>query len=192
MRKSSDSVFAVSVSKIFRTNYDCQADAMKRFNHENISVDREMAILKPYVDANTSKAHPEFPGTLGAFDRLTESQLDALADHFHQSSPSEFTNSYPIPITWSPSLPESEKRRKFGKFIGLQGCESPPPYSRYPHSGEGVWELPYSLKSDHRYSQEGNTRAPRFIEKSGRSKLCLFTEWLNQLLKMLRRMRKKA
>src|SRR5699024_3878114 len=79
------------------------------------------------------------PRTLLSYHLLTSHQLDDLARHYHQVWP-------PVPATfWYPtSIPAwvdndghecrsgnenavdlVTKRRRFGRFIGLRGCESP-------------------------------------------------------------------
>ncbi|RAL03652.1 uncharacterized protein BO80DRAFT_335534, partial [Aspergillus ibericus CBS 121593] len=90
--------------------------------------------LHPLISSTTGHPHPDFPTSLLTYNLLTSSQLDALATHFHQVYP-------PVPATyWYPvSIPAwmgrdgdggkgvdlETKRRRFGRFIGLRGCESP-------------------------------------------------------------------
>ncbi|KAA8642263.1 hypothetical protein EYZ11_006667 [Aspergillus tanneri] len=88
--------------------------------------------LCPLVSSTTGLEHPEFPPTLLAFHLLTSSQLDDLARHYHQVwPPVPATLCYPVTIRpWVGTDLESEtnlqtKRRRFGRFIGLRGCESP-------------------------------------------------------------------
>jgi hypothetical protein len=81
--------------------------------------------LAPLVQIDTGLAHPSFPSTLLSYHVLTVQELDDLAHFYHQRTPGPFTARYPQPMNWGESLPLEEKRRKFGKFVGLRGCESP-------------------------------------------------------------------
>jgi hypothetical protein len=56
---------------------------------------------------------------------LSESDLDNLARFYHQVTPSIWTDQYPEKMRWRADLTLNEKRREWGKFIGLRGCESP-------------------------------------------------------------------
>lgn len=109
----------------------------------------------PLVSVKTGKSHPDFPRTLLSYQLLTHDQLDSLARHYHQTiDAGEERWLYPAPIGWekvwcgsesgSGSYIESNgkcdcndvatkrhlaslevKRRRWGRFIGLRGCESP-------------------------------------------------------------------
>lgn len=125
--------------------------------------------LAPLVSVTDHTAHPDFPATLLHYHLLTSPQLDALARHYHQSSPRVESWGYPVSVVgrWAvPSSPSSssssfpattnssalsisaaimglepttngsgqerrrkaslkDRRRRFGRFIGLGGCESP-------------------------------------------------------------------
>ncbi|KAJ5306696.1 hypothetical protein PENANT_c003G10504 [Penicillium antarcticum] len=88
--------------------------------------------LSPLVSVTTEEYHPDFPETLLAYNVLTMEQLDDLARHFHQVYPPlPVSKKYPFPIQpWIGTPGEKDvdletRRRRFGKFIGLQGCESP-------------------------------------------------------------------
>ncbi|EAW15154.1 uncharacterized protein ACLA_058110 [Aspergillus clavatus NRRL 1] len=88
--------------------------------------------LCPLVSSTTGLQHPDFPKTLLAYHLLTSQQLDDLARHFHQVwPPLPATISYPVMIrAWIGTEDEDmvdlqTKRRRFGHFIGLRGCESP-------------------------------------------------------------------
>ncbi|RLL93531.1 hypothetical protein CFD26_101356 [Aspergillus turcosus] len=88
--------------------------------------------LCPLVSSTTGQQHPEFPKTLLAYHLLTSRQLDNLARHFHQVwPPVDATTAYPVSIpAWigtkgEESVDLQTKRRRFGRFIGLRGCESP-------------------------------------------------------------------
>ncbi|KAI4136193.1 MAG: hypothetical protein LQ341_005795 [Variospora aurantia] len=79
------------------------------------------------------------------YNLLTEDQLNELAHHYHQRTPSQWSLCYPLPVVgrWhvaddnnSSSAPPGrgqgqgvarleDKRRRFGRFVGLRGCESP-------------------------------------------------------------------
>lgn len=87
---------------------------------------RQMGLrLSPLVQITTGRPHPEFPRTLLGFWLLTESQLDSMADFYHQRRRNRLTSHYPCPVTWRDDLAMEEKRRKMGKFIGLRGCDTP-------------------------------------------------------------------
>ncbi|KAK3693832.1 hypothetical protein B0T22DRAFT_476640 [Podospora appendiculata] len=82
--------------------------------------------LYPLVSETTLTAHPSFPRTRLAFWLLTEAELDALAHFYHQSTPCAWTHRYPMPVHWPrQGLRVEDKRRKFGRFIGMRGMESP-------------------------------------------------------------------
>ncbi|KNG88182.1 hypothetical protein ANOM_004234 [Aspergillus nomiae NRRL 13137] len=88
--------------------------------------------LYPLVSSTTALAHPDFPTTLLAFHLLTSRQLDELAIHYHQVwPPAPATSYYPVVIPpWVGTENEKDvdietKRRRFGRFIGLQRCETP-------------------------------------------------------------------
>lgn len=91
--------------------------------------------LHPLVSYSTGLIHPYFPKSVLAFNLLTSAQLDALALHFHQVyPPRRETFLYPLPIKpWLATngflrdlgVDTEVKRRRFGRFIGLKGCESP-------------------------------------------------------------------
>ncbi|PYI19126.1 hypothetical protein BO99DRAFT_146929 [Aspergillus violaceofuscus CBS 115571] len=99
--------------------------------------------LHPLVSSTTGHYHPAFPRTLLAFHCLTHAQLDSLARHFHQVYPAVAATGY-YPITVPPwlGIPGAEgvevdletKRRRFGRFIGLRGCESPTSLGDYQGS----------------------------------------------------------
>ncbi|KAF2836588.1 hypothetical protein M501DRAFT_996796 [Patellaria atrata CBS 101060] len=105
--------------------------------------------LAPIHPLPTGPPHPAFPATYLHFYLLTEDELDSMARYYSQVSPDAYTFMYPECMRWdkaflSPSNEKSEggangeeywrltksqrlwiKRRKFGKFIGLRGCETP-------------------------------------------------------------------
>lgn len=88
--------------------------------------------LIPLRSSSTGEIPPHFPPNLLAFHLLTSSQLDELARGFHQIwPPVEQTSWYPAQIPpWIGTPQEAAvdletKRRRFGRFIGLRGCESP-------------------------------------------------------------------
>ncbi|KIW07923.1 hypothetical protein, variant [Verruconis gallopava] len=103
--------------------------------------------LAPIYPLPSGPPHPAYPKTLLHYWLLTESQLDALAQYYHQISPGNpWRLQYPACMNWDrdflavphSSMGEEErraclspeerlaiKRRMFGKFIGLRGCETP-------------------------------------------------------------------
>ncbi|KAF2199646.1 hypothetical protein GQ43DRAFT_375743, partial [Delitschia confertaspora ATCC 74209] len=77
---------------------------------------------------------------------LTEDQLDRMAHYYHQSTPNHYTYKYPVTMGWDPDFLEKPKSReeggegefrlndlerlqikmrKFAKFIGMRGAETP-------------------------------------------------------------------
>ncbi|KAL1882714.1 hypothetical protein VTK73DRAFT_1234 [Phialemonium thermophilum] len=94
---------------------------------------RQLALpLAPLVQVTTGRVHDQFPRTLLAFWLLTESELDTLAVFYHQRDPGPWSSYYPCPVPWRSDAPLEVKRRRFGRFIGLRGCESP------DHVGDGT------------------------------------------------------
>ncbi|KAI9802235.1 MAG: hypothetical protein M1825_002956 [Sarcosagium campestre] len=97
--------------------------------------------LAALVSITTGQAHPAFPRTVLEFWLLTGLQLDDMAIFYHQHTSNNTTtgrtfkvdnddhhilrNKYPKPIRWSTKAKLETKRRRFGRFIGIQGCESP-------------------------------------------------------------------
>ncbi|KAL8972194.1 MAG: hypothetical protein Q9183_000677 [Haloplaca sp. 2 TL-2023] len=99
--------------------------------------------LAPLLSVTSGTSHPAFPTTLLHYHLLTSEQLDDLAHHYHQRTPSEYSLFYPLPVVGRWSVPPSgsaqqqqqqegtrevgieDKRRRFGRFVGLRGCESP-------------------------------------------------------------------
>ncbi|BCS21311.1 uncharacterized protein APUU_21743S [Aspergillus puulaauensis] len=91
--------------------------------------------LAPLVHCQSGVPHPYFPKSILSFNLLTSAQLDALALHFDQVyPPNQATFHYPRPIKpWLATngfvrnlgVDTDVKRRRFGRFIGLRGCESP-------------------------------------------------------------------
>lgn len=88
--------------------------------------------LAPLVSISTGRPHPDFPKTLLAYHLLTSAQLDALFTYYHQVwPPVPETYMYPIAVPaqvvvdrdWDVDI--EEKRRWFGSFIGLGGCDVP-------------------------------------------------------------------
>ncbi|KAL9587089.1 MAG: hypothetical protein Q9212_000456 [Teloschistes hypoglaucus] len=91
--------------------------------------------LAPLLSITSGISHPSFPTTILAYHLLTEQQLDELAHWYHQRTPSEWSFCYPLPVVdrWSIGTRDNgngrpgieDKRRRFGRFVGLGGCESP-------------------------------------------------------------------
>ncbi|KAL4957816.1 hypothetical protein BDW69DRAFT_147626 [Aspergillus filifer] len=104
--------------------------------------------LHALVSITTGQTHPYFPKSILGYNLLTSAQLDALAMHFHQTyPPTENSWRYPMPVKpWlvtnglvnDMGVDISVKRRRFGQFIGLHGCESPttPDDGRRDREGE--------------------------------------------------------
>ncbi|KAI9878003.1 MAG: hypothetical protein M1830_002200 [Pleopsidium flavum] len=88
--------------------------------------------LHPLLSLTTSAPHPAFPRTLLHYHLLSSSDLDSLAAYYHQLSPNPYMYLYPYTengrsLGWSggEGMGIEEKRRKFGRFVGLTGCETP-------------------------------------------------------------------
>jgi hypothetical protein len=103
--------------------------------------------LAPIYPLPQGPPHAAYPSTLLHFWLLTEAQLDSIAQYYHQTSPTnEYQRYYPACMNWDRDflaiphklmskaeqeacLPDEErlaiKRRMFGKFIGLRGCNTP-------------------------------------------------------------------
>lgn len=112
---------------------------LKRRPHPLLASIKHLATpLIPLISVVTGLPHPEFPVSLLQYHLLTHSQLDSLARWYHQTTDSGPERAmYPAVIrkAWTTTLPEDDdgedqvdlevKRRRFGRFIGLRGCESP-------------------------------------------------------------------
>ena len=77
------------------------------------------------MQVDTGVVHPAFPGTLLAFWLLSDDQLESLASFYHQRTPHPLYCEYPRPVAWQSDVPLELKRKRLGRFIGLNGCESP-------------------------------------------------------------------
>ena len=101
-----------------------------RLQEARLLLRRQLAHLKsplhPLLSVTTYTPHHDFPATLLHYHLLSEYQLDELAHFYHQKTPSLYSFSYPAPIigTWQNATID-DKRRRFGRFVGLSGCESP-------------------------------------------------------------------
>ncbi|KAI9044557.1 uncharacterized protein KD926_000468 [Aspergillus affinis] len=115
--------------------------------------------LCPLVSSTTGLQHPGFPCTILAYHLLTSPQLDDLARHYHQVYPPVAATSY-YPVTIPPWVGTSDesgvdldtKRRRFGRFIGLHGCESP---------------VEDSFDEDYIYDDDEMDTSPDYIIPSG-------------------------
>ncbi|KAI4262471.1 MAG: hypothetical protein L6R42_002353 [Xanthoria sp. 1 TBL-2021] len=117
--------------------------------------------LAPLLSITSGTIHRSFPPTILHYHLLTSAQLEDLAHHYHQRTPSAASLFYPNPVVgrWNVSSSTSrggtagnvggnrgrdvrvlgqmeggggnrlagleERRRRFGRFMGLRGCESP-------------------------------------------------------------------
>ncbi|KIW80923.1 hypothetical protein Z517_03946 [Fonsecaea pedrosoi CBS 271.37] len=109
--------------------------------HYLSSVEHLRAPLVPLISVTNGLPHPQFPTSLLQYHLLTHEQLDTLARWYHQVTPPvEETFQYPAWIpAWTSlyqgrqqtsadeevSVDLETKRRRWGRFIGLRGCESP-------------------------------------------------------------------
>ncbi|OCL01804.1 hypothetical protein AOQ84DRAFT_204011 [Glonium stellatum] len=119
-------------------------------SNRNLALASKIATLRlkiaPIICVTSGVPHPAFPNTMLAFWLLTEAQLDTMARYYSQSTPSKYTFMYPRTMGWDKAfLAVSRKdqaadddrhvlsaadriaikRRKFAKFIGMRGCETP-------------------------------------------------------------------
>lgn len=83
--------------------------------------------LHPLISITSGLPHPSFPASLLHYHLLSEAELDALAAFYHQHAPCQLSWCYPAPVagSWRADAGVEIKRRRFGRFIGLRGCESP-------------------------------------------------------------------
>lgn len=101
-----------------------QTDRASKVFRERVALMRQP--LLPLVNVVTAQPHPAFPENFLCFWLLTDAQLDELAHFYNQATPMDpHWRQYPCPVNWAEDLTTLEKRRKFGKFIGLRGCDTP-------------------------------------------------------------------
>jgi hypothetical protein len=112
--------------------------------------------IAPIVHVHNGLPHPDFPKTILQLFLLTEDQLDSLAHYYSQITPDAYTFMYPQTMSWDQeflrrrgenertgdeefSLTDLDrlaiKRRKFAKFIGMRGAETP------------TWEVEFHLRA---------------------------------------------
>ena len=75
--------------------------------------------LHPLVPLPQGEAHPAFPRTLLAYHLLTEEELDDIAHHYHQSTPSFWTNQYPANMNWDKEWLNASKQRRRSSLTSL-------------------------------------------------------------------------
>ena len=98
--------------------------------------------LVPLISVTSGLPHPSFPTSILQYHLLTHEQLDKLAKFYHQVTPPiRETFRYPVRIPAWVSVNEEEdveraaevdletKRRRWGRFVGLRGCETPTEWS---------------------------------------------------------------
>ncbi|KAL4944313.1 hypothetical protein BDV06DRAFT_220362 [Aspergillus oleicola] len=91
--------------------------------------------LHEFVSETTGQVHPFFPKSVLALNLLSSAQLDELAIHYHQTYPPIWaTFTYQNPVKpWLVTdgrvtdlgVDTAVKRRRFERFIGLKGADSP-------------------------------------------------------------------
>ena len=94
--------------------------------------------LSPLVQVTTGYKHPAFPAMLLNYWLLTSDELDSLLEFYHQRNGGHLTQQYPLPVGWEENMSLETKRRRFGRFIGLNGCETP---VKETFDEENLWEL---------------------------------------------------
>ncbi len=135
--------------------------------------------LVPLISVMTGLPHPAFPINLLQYHLLTHAQLDSLARWYHQVEPAVAeTFFYPTWIpAWTSLVGDDDntnvgvdletKRRRFGRFIGLRGCESPT--STGPE-GEAPGELARRMERQWRRALERAEEEERSWEKTWRGR----------------------
>ncbi|KAJ9609390.1 hypothetical protein H2200_005717 [Cladophialophora chaetospira] len=158
----------------------CTERARQAYTH---SVEHLRSGLVPLISVSTGLPHPQFPTSLLQYHLLTHEQLDSLARWYHQVEPAvEETFQYPTCIpAWTglyPSRTRDEalsvdletKRRRWGRFIGLRGCESPTVETdENGNAIEGV-DLVARMQRDWRRALERADEEARAFEKSWRGR----------------------
>ncbi len=79
--------------------------------------------LAPLVPISTSVSHPAFSNTILQFWPLTEEELDEMAEFYHPAADHRYSNWHPKRIKWRPLDDLKTRRRRWGQFIGLRGCD---------------------------------------------------------------------
>ena len=135
------------------------------------------APLVPLISVSNGLPHPAFPISLLQYHLLTHEQLDSLAKWYHQVTPAvEETFMYPawIPAWAGPAESEDSdgvhletKRRRWGRFIGLRGCDSP---TTIGPAGERPDELVQRMEREWRRALERAEEEDRVWEKSWRGR----------------------
>lgn len=146
------------------------------------SIEHLRAPLVPLISVSTGLAHPSFPTSLLQYHLLTHEQLDSLAKWYHQVTPPvEETFMYPawVPAWTGLGLNDDSsmsgtdgvdlevKRRRWGRFIGLRGCESP---TATGPNGEAPDELVHRMEREWRRALERAEEEDRAWEKSWRGR----------------------
>ncbi|KAH8689110.1 hypothetical protein BGW36DRAFT_391783 [Talaromyces proteolyticus] len=114
------------MAKMIRTNeHSINPHFKPTLNHFS----RRLAVL---ISITTALPHPDAPKSILEYHLLSNQLLDDLARHYHQVwPPVPETFEYPkvipawVGTDFEQSIDIATKRRRFGRFIGLQGCESP-------------------------------------------------------------------
>lgn len=136
------------------------------------------APLVPLISVTNGLPHPAFPTSLLQYHLLTHEQLDSLAKWYHQVTPPiEETFMYPAWVPAWTGLNDSAanagtvdletKRRRWGRFIGLRGCESP---SATGPESENPDELVHRMEREWRRALERAEEEDRAWEKSWRGR----------------------
>ncbi|KAL4977776.1 hypothetical protein BDW66DRAFT_149799 [Aspergillus desertorum] len=138
--------------------------------------------LHPLVSYSTGRTHPYFPNSVLALNLLTSAQLDALALHFHQVYPPRRESfRYPLPVKpWLTTngfvrdlgVDTEVKRRRFGRFIGLRGCESPVKTRTEGGDGDGGGSVIEQVERD----WERRYRSAMAMEERSGAGSCMFLD----------------
>lgn len=80
--------------------------------------------LHPLVPLPVGDPHPAFPRTLLAYHLLTEEELDDIAHHYHQSTPSVWTHQYPATMNWDKEWLNASKQRRRSSLVSLSRRQS--------------------------------------------------------------------
>jgi hypothetical protein len=80
--------------------------------------------LAPLVQIGTGAIHPDFPTSVLTYHLMTEEQLDAVAEFYHQTDhQNKFWLGYPCPVYWRKDMSVEKKRERMGNFIGVKKKE---------------------------------------------------------------------
>ncbi|KAF1351147.1 hypothetical protein BDV97DRAFT_351205 [Delphinella strobiligena] len=80
--------------------------------------------LAPLVPLPVGEPHPAFPRTLLAYHLLTEEELDSIAHHYHQSTPSIWSSHYPASMDWDKEWFNASKERRRSSVTSISNQQN--------------------------------------------------------------------